>query len=70
MKPMWFLIRKGPSIINGSDHFLSLITKSRFLPMEQQEIVLNVIERNAFFAHRENMMISLLAIDDVTLKIV
>ena len=33
--------------------------------MDQQEIVLNFIERNAFFAHPENMMISLLANEDV-----
>ena len=45
---------------------MSLITKSRFLPMDQQEIALNVIERNGFFAHPENMMISLLANEDVT----
>lgn len=61
--PIWFLIKQHSSFKDGSKHIFQLIILSRFLPGNLKSIVDSVIERNAFFAHPENLLISML-VDD------
>lgn len=48
------------SVENGSHHFLDLIRRSRFLQGSNLEVVNTCLQRNAFFANAENIILSLL----------
>lgn len=58
--PIWFLIKQKTSFKDGSKHIYQLIMLSRFLPENVRSVVDSVIERNAFFAHPENLLVSML----------
>jgi len=58
--PMWFEIKKKPSIESGSKHFLRLLQSCNSLPSEIRSVSLQCLRRNAFFAHSENIILSLL----------
>lgn len=58
--PVWFLIKKNSSFKDGANHIFQMVTYSRFLPDKQRSIVNSVIERNAFFAHPENLLVTML----------
>ena len=59
--PMWFAIKAAPTIANGSLHLWNMIERSRYLPQDQRECVQKVIQPNAYFAHPENLLISMVA---------
>lgn len=58
--PVWFQIKQKSSFKDGAKHIFRLMMYSRFLPDNQRSIVDSVIERNAFFAHPENILITML----------
>lgn len=58
--PMWFEIKKNHRCSDGAKNVWMTIKKSRFLPKEVKDIVDPVIQRNAFFAHPENLLIGML----------
>lgn len=58
--PMWFAIKTKPKCVNGALHFWKLISLTRYLPPKIRQIVDPVIERNAYFAHPENVLLSML----------
>lgn len=58
--PIWFLIKQKTSFKDGAKHIFQLIMYSRFLPENLRSVVDSVIERNAFFAHPENLLVSML----------
>lgn len=58
--PTWFDIKIKSSCLDGPKHLLGMIQRSRFLPQNILKIVDPVIERNAYFAHPENLLICLL----------
>lgn len=58
--PIWFLIKQNASFKDGAKHIFQLITYSRFLPENLRYVVDSVVERNAFFAHPENLLVSML----------
>lgn len=58
--PIWFLIKQNASFKDGAKHIFQLITYSRFLPENLRYVVNSVVERNAFFAHPENLLVSML----------
>ncbi|KAF2898173.1 hypothetical protein ILUMI_08002, partial [Ignelater luminosus] len=58
--PIWFLIKQNISLKDGPKHIFQLIMYSRFLPRNLRSVVDSVIERNAFFAHPENLLVSML----------
>ena len=64
---MWFLIKMNPSFINGSRHLFKAITLIRNCSERVQNIVKPVIQQNAFFAHPESILLSL--INDPSVKI-
>ena len=57
--PMWFNIKTNSSCTNGAKHLLSSIKFSRYLSNELKSVVHPVIQRNAYFAHPENLLLSL-----------
>jgi len=58
--PMWFNIKTNSLCTNGAKHVLSSIKLSRYLSNELKSVVHPVIQRNAYFAHPENLLLSLI----------
>lgn len=58
--PVWFSIKQQSCCNNGPRHFWKLISLSRYLESDLREVVDTVIQRNAFFAHPENLLIAML----------
>lgn len=61
--PAWFEIKRHPSVKFGPVHFFKVVHSSRQLPDNVKQIIDPVIQRNAFFCHPENMLISM-AVDE------
>lgn len=66
--PMWFLIKKNHNVSSGPSHVFKFIELSRYLPSKFKNIVDNAIQRNAFFAHRENVLLAMLIDDQETVR--
>ena len=56
---IWFLIKQKSSSEEGDKHIFHLIMYSNFLHENITSVVESVIEGNAFFAHPENLLVSL-----------
>ncbi|KAK3920111.1 DNA-directed RNA polymerase subunit beta' [Frankliniella fusca] len=66
--PMWFAIKANPSCIDGTLHLWNYIVKSRYLPSKQRDVVDTVIQTNAFFAHHENILLTMLGDEQKCLR--
>lgn len=66
--PVWFSIRMKPSMSDGAKHLFQLVQLSRYLRDELKNIIDPVIERNAFWAHPENLLISMLFDEDLEIR--
>ena len=64
----WFNVKSSPSIENGSMHFLKFIIFSKFLPLYHQNIVYNVLKRNAYFSHSDNILLTILCDEDIEVR--
>lgn len=58
--PTWFDIKMKPSCKHGPIHVFNMIKRSLYLRQELKDIVLKTIQRNAFFAHPENLLLAML----------
>jgi hypothetical protein len=58
--PMWFEIKINPSCKNGAKHLWQTIRKSRYLSDELKALIDPVIQRNAYFGHHENILLSMI----------
>lgn len=58
---MWFEIKTQPKLEYGARHLWKLIQVSRDFPKNVTSIINKVIQDNAYFAHPENLLISMLA---------
>lgn len=58
--PFWFRVKLKSSCVEGSRHLFSLIEACKLLPEKVKKIVYPVIQRNGFYAHPENILLSLL----------
>ncbi|CAG9791202.1 unnamed protein product [Diatraea saccharalis] len=58
--PVWFQIKTHSSCKDGSRHLWKLIESSRFLSCALKSIIDPVIQRNAYFAHPENLLLAML----------
>lgn len=58
--PVWFNIKKDSSFKQGPTHVFKLIALSRCLGSDIKKIIDPVIQRNAFFAHPENLLLAML----------
>jgi hypothetical protein len=61
--PMWFLIKSKPSCKDGPKHLWMTIHKSRYLQKNLRDIIDPVIQRNGFFGHPENLLLSMITDD-------
>lgn len=58
--PVWFHIKKSKYFTDGPEHVFEVIKSSRFLTENLLKVIDPVIERNAFFAHPENLLLSMI----------
>ncbi|CAH2100076.1 unnamed protein product [Euphydryas editha] len=58
--PVWFGIKCSEYITEGPRHVFKAIQTSRYLSDDLKKVVHPVIERNAFFAHPENILIAMI----------
>lgn len=58
--PSWFEIKKKSQATHGPRHLHSMIKKCSFLPQEYKTLVYDVIQRNSYFAHSENILLAML----------
>ena len=59
----WFLIKYKSACKYEPQHLFHLIQSSRYLQTKFKNIIDKVIQRNAYFAHAENVLIGMLAND-------
>lgn len=52
--------QKSKYLTNGPEHIFQVLKSSRFLPENLLQVIDPVIERNAFFAHPENLILSMI----------
>ena len=62
--PGWFNIKSKPSLIHSPEHVLTSVTNYRKLPEKTQKIVKPIIASNAYHAHSEHILLSMLCSDD------
>ena len=58
--PMWFMIKNDSSSKYGAIHLFKTIELSRSMSADVRDIVFPVIQRNAFYAHPENILLSMI----------
>ncbi|GBN63019.1 hypothetical protein AVEN_173756-1 [Araneus ventricosus] len=58
--PVWFAIKKSKYFTDGPKHVFQAIQTSRYLSDELLPVVDPVMQRNAFFAHRDNVLLAML----------
>lgn len=66
--PMWFLIKLKPHICDGPKHFFRIITETEYMPTELRNVVIGVAQRNAYFAHQENVILAMLGDENETVR--
>ncbi|PZC78138.1 hypothetical protein B5X24_HaOG202589 [Helicoverpa armigera] len=62
--PTWFQIKINSSCKDGARNLWFLIKSSRYLSEDIKALLDPVIERNAYFAHPENLLLSMLTDDN------
>lgn len=58
--PMYFNIKYYSSVVYGSTLFFKFISWTRYLQPNLRQVVSRVIQDNAYFAHSENILLSML----------
>jgi hypothetical protein len=61
--PVWFAVKSKPFCTDGPRHLWKLISNSRYLPDAIRSYIDPVIQRNAFFAHPENILLAMMSDD-------
>ena len=59
--PMWFMIKSNPYAIHGPNNVLKTLTYLKNLNTEEKNIAKKSIQRNAFFAHPEQVLLAMCA---------
>ena len=59
--PSWFDIKKHAKFTNGATNFLNMVHRiNNFYHKEVRDIAFKSLQRNAFFAHPENVLVAML----------
>src|SRR6266568_2931266 len=66
--PMWFQIKMNPSCKDGARHVWHSIKRSRYLSLDLKNVIDPVIQRNAYFAHPENILLSMITDHSKTIR--
>jgi len=66
--PMWFCIKTKPSCKDGARHLWRTIHLSRYLSAELKQVIDPVLKRNGFFAHPENLLLSMITDEKIHVR--
>jgi hypothetical protein len=66
--PMWFNIKSKPSCKDGARHVYETVHLVQSLPSQVKQIVQPVIQRNAYFAHPENLLLSMISDEKMNIR--
>ena len=66
--PIWFNIKKNPSCVEGGRHLWKLLSASRCMELKYRKIIDPVLQRNAWFAHPENLLLSMIFDDNPDMR--
>lgn len=58
--PMYFNVKYYDSVIHGSALLYKFICSTQYLPQNLREIVNNVVQNNGYFAHSENVLLTMI----------
>lgn len=58
--PTWFSVKINSSCIDGARNLFSVIQLCKYLKGDQQKVVRRSIQHNAYYAHPENVIMSML----------
>jgi hypothetical protein len=62
--PMWFRIKCQSNCVKGPQHLLQQIKLQKLLTPTNREITWRIIQRNAYWAHQENVLLAMFADED------
>ena len=62
--PMWFRIKRQHNISHATLHVFETISKCQMLPLKVRDIVIPVMERNAYGAHPESILCAMISSSD------
>jgi len=62
--PMWFQIKSRPSFTSGAVHLFSSMQLIKTQPDDVQKVTKEVVQRNAYFAHSENVLAAMVTDGD------
>ena len=66
--PTWFDIKCRESIVDGSRNLFGLVQRYKSVDTTTQDIVHPTIQRNAYFAHPECILLAMLADENESLR--
>ena len=66
--PAWFTFKKNSKLQNGSKNVFTMLQLIKTQPMDIQKIAKKYVETNAFFAHSSNLLVAMLADDDISIR--
>ena len=68
--PGWFQIKFNNKITDGPKNYVNILTQvMKFRNKIIQEIAVAVLQRNAYFAHHENILLAMLADNDHNVRL-
>jgi hypothetical protein len=59
--PVWFSIKMHPSCKDSAKHLFRAIQLSRYLSKELRDVIDPVLQRNGYFGHPENLLLTMIA---------
>ena len=59
--PMWFTVKCAPQCTEGAKHLLRQIALLRDFSDETRAVVWPILKQNAYWAHSENVLLSMVA---------
>ena len=66
--PTWFRIKRFKNCFDGIKHVYFLNTSARYLKPALQTVIYKTVQKNAYFAHSENILIAMLHDSDENIR--
>ena len=65
--PIWFSIKLRPHCMEGPKHIMNMILLMKYMDSDIKLRLYSIIQRNAFFAHPENILLAIIADEQTNL---
>ena len=67
-EPMWFQIKKHPSMVDGQHNTFVSLQFLKHLNNNEMNIVKEVVQKNAFFAHSDQLLLAMCTSKNVAIR--